>query len=44
MMSDRNAAAHEEAQRAYRRAIELTTDPAERAYLETRSLEARSGR
>ncbi|MDN5711597.1 MAG: RNA polymerase [Brevibacterium aurantiacum] len=30
----------QEAQNAYRRAIELTTDPAERAYLEARSLEA----
>ncbi|WP_353844003.1 DUF6596 domain-containing protein [Brevibacterium sp. RIT 803] len=34
----------QEAQRAYRRAIELTTDPAERAYLENRSFENRSGR
>ena len=30
----------QEAQNAYRRAIEPTTDPAERAYLEARSLEA----
>ncbi len=36
------AGREQEAQRAYRRAIELTTDPAERAHLEERSLEARA--